>query len=375
MKYRFIDSIRGIAILMVILVHTSQSLVLPDGWVFYMSQYGQMGVQLFFVASAYTLCLSFDSRKEEPYRIRKFYIRRFFRIAPIYYIGIVGYFGYRILLEFIKSGHVIIPEQYTFFTVMANFLFLHGVYPPAVSVVPGGWSIGTEMLFYLIFPFIITPLLNLMKTKALAIFIPFLVAISSVVTIVCIDFQPNDVDFIYFSLLNQSSVFVVGISLYSIHRFHPDLISKVSILNIVILATSLTATSIYIGFITPIANSFTMIPFISALSFVFIIEIFKRVNILNFSLLQKIGQYSYSMYIIHFVFALQVSGMLNKHILVNTFGDYIALIISYAITVSATYFLAKISTKHIESYFVNKGKNVINKISSGSTQKAINTVD
>lgn len=102
MKLSYLNSTRGIAILMVILVHVS---TLYNGQVvgsflkifFY---YGQMGVQLFFVASAYTLCLSFDNRKVEKNNLINFYIRRYFRIFPIYYLGIVIYF---ILNFYIKN--------------------------------------------------------------------------------------------------------------------------------------------------------------------------------------------------------------------------------------------------------------------------------
>jgi peptidoglycan/LPS O-acetylase OafA/YrhL len=59
MKYPHIDSARGIAILMVILIHTAQSVhqaVLDFKFIPHIiHEYGQMGVQLFFVVSAFTL--------------------------------------------------------------------------------------------------------------------------------------------------------------------------------------------------------------------------------------------------------------------------------------------------------------------------------
>lgn len=107
MKYRYIDNARGLAILMVILVHTSQSVQLEWGIISILSGYGQMGVQLFFVASALTLCLSFHQRKDEPNPILAFYIRRLFRIAPMYYLGLFGYLAFRTLTEYFSIGGVI----------------------------------------------------------------------------------------------------------------------------------------------------------------------------------------------------------------------------------------------------------------------------
>ena len=99
MKLKFIDSIRGVAILMVILVHTAQRISGLGVLASTITMYGQMGVQLFFIASAYTLCLSSQRRANETLPYIKFGIRRFFRIAPAYYSGILTYFVISVLLS------------------------------------------------------------------------------------------------------------------------------------------------------------------------------------------------------------------------------------------------------------------------------------
>ena len=89
-KLQYIDILRGIAILGVIAVHSGQQIENLFPIVRSISNYGQLGVQLFFVASALTLCLSMSERNEKsPFN---FYVRRFFRIAPIYYLAIIFYF-------------------------------------------------------------------------------------------------------------------------------------------------------------------------------------------------------------------------------------------------------------------------------------------
>lgn len=85
----YIDSMRGIAILMVLAVHSTSffdifnivNLPLHLENILYSGKYG---VSLFFIISAYTLYRSIDIRKENG--LKKYYIRRFFRIAPLYYI-------------------------------------------------------------------------------------------------------------------------------------------------------------------------------------------------------------------------------------------------------------------------------------------------
>ena len=153
MKLKFIDTTRGIAILMVILVHTSQQINDIDLISSIVAGYGQMGVQLFFIVSAYTLCLSSYRRDKESLPLIKFGIRRYFRIAPAYYLALLIYLLISIIISKFHEGEFNLPDKYTFENVLTNIFFLHGFYPPANNnIVPGGWSIGTEMAFYALFP-------------------------------------------------------------------------------------------------------------------------------------------------------------------------------------------------------------------------------
>jgi peptidoglycan/LPS O-acetylase OafA/YrhL len=88
-KLEYIDVLRAVAILMVIFVHNSQTVNGLSTEVKSISEYGQIGVQLFFVASAYTLCFSQTKRRQDKFPLRSFFLRRFFRIAPLYYFAII----------------------------------------------------------------------------------------------------------------------------------------------------------------------------------------------------------------------------------------------------------------------------------------------
>lgn len=105
-------------------------------------------MQLFFVASGFTLAMMWESRKDGAV---PFYIRRFFRIAPAFWVAIVAYlaidgFGPRYWA----------PDGIGWPHVLATATFLFGLWPSTInSVVPGGWSIANEMLFYAMFPVVI----------------------------------------------------------------------------------------------------------------------------------------------------------------------------------------------------------------------------
>jgi len=91
-KYDFIDALRGWAIVGVVMVHASP-LTKPSSplWAA-VAVHGRRGVWLFFVASALTLFLSLQNRaKQEGRPIRNYFIRRFSRIALLFYLAIVFY--------------------------------------------------------------------------------------------------------------------------------------------------------------------------------------------------------------------------------------------------------------------------------------------
>ena len=143
--YAYIDALRGYAILLVIATHTSQMAPEWQGIGRKLVDQGARGVQLFFLVSALTLMISWYSRGEGALF---FYIRRFFRIAPMFWLGIIVYTS---LDGF--SPRYWAPNGIDVGAVIATAFFVHGWYPPYFnSVVPGGWSIAVEMSFYLVFP-------------------------------------------------------------------------------------------------------------------------------------------------------------------------------------------------------------------------------
>lgn len=149
-RVAWIDTIRGVAILLVISVHVSQSVGDMSHPLLRVASLGQLGVQLFFTASAYTLCASAARGLSNRIQIRDFYIRRFFRVAPIYYFGVCLYFFIYYLLSVsgLDAGKF---EAFDLKNISINFMLIHGLVPSAMnSIVPGGWSIGAEVLFYVV---------------------------------------------------------------------------------------------------------------------------------------------------------------------------------------------------------------------------------
>lgn len=150
-RLRELDFLRGLAILGVIMVHVgikfSSGSAVFDSW----AAFGRFGVQLFYFVSSLTMCLMWEARRQEIGRVQRFYVRRFFRIAPLFWLAIPFY-----LLVYGVGERYWAPEGIGMRQVILTALFLHGFWPDTInSVVPGGWSIAVEMTFYLLFPFLV----------------------------------------------------------------------------------------------------------------------------------------------------------------------------------------------------------------------------
>jgi len=88
--FAYIDAVRGLAFLAVLSNHVAKVDGRFPGWWIWNS--GYYGVQFFFLASAITLCHSMESRKTKDKKpVISFYIRRLFRIGPMYWLAIILY--------------------------------------------------------------------------------------------------------------------------------------------------------------------------------------------------------------------------------------------------------------------------------------------
>lgn len=208
-----IDALRGYAILIVIAVHTLGHV--PDlAWpVKRVLTMGFYGVQLFFLASAVTLMMSWH-RSADPFGARslKFLMRRFFRIAPLYWMAVVFYwFAYEIR-----------AEDFSLQLLFATLFFYNAWSPyltptvPGWTPVPGGWSIGVEFCFYLTFPLIATLVTSLRRALGF-------VALALGVMLAASHFgqglypeigMEERANFLYFWPPNQLVVFALGFLLY-----------------------------------------------------------------------------------------------------------------------------------------------------------------
>jgi len=142
-KEAYIDAVRGWAILLVIISHVGGMFPEMPYPAKKLTNFGWHGVQMFFLASAVTLLMSWNRQSRRGLgAVRSFFVRRFLRIAPMYYMGALIYY-------------VAEPpaSDFDIAQMLRSFSFVNAWHPdwiPTTSgwmVVPGGWSIGGRIHF------------------------------------------------------------------------------------------------------------------------------------------------------------------------------------------------------------------------------------
>ena len=150
-----LDGLRGIAVLMVMAFHFIQGNPLSGNQILYWltkaSAFGQTGVDLFFVLSGFLITRILLTAKEDKHYFKNFYIRRFLRILPLYYLFLVITY---ILLPFLKlSTWVPFQQQFWFWLHIQN---IPATFPSLENHGPSHfWSLAVEEHFYLIWPFLV----------------------------------------------------------------------------------------------------------------------------------------------------------------------------------------------------------------------------
>jgi peptidoglycan/LPS O-acetylase OafA/YrhL len=159
-----LDGIRGTAISLVVIWHF---IVVPitqephEGAIArFIAHAGLLtwsGVDLFFVLSGFLIGGILIDAKESSNYFRTFYVRRVFRILPIYMVVVIAY----LLLWNVATGHRPLLQEslgrpmpwYVYLTFTQNFWLAHNVWDCVYLTV--SWSLAVEEQFYLLLPSII----------------------------------------------------------------------------------------------------------------------------------------------------------------------------------------------------------------------------
>lgn len=360
-RLEYIDALRGWAILAVILVHVWIWTGAESDLLNRLSARGAYGVQLFYLISAFTLLLSFNyHRQQESSSWRDYLIRRFFRVAPLFYVAICLYGP---MWQFVPRYWM--PDGINSWHLMASVTFLHGWHPLWVnSIVPGGWSMAVEMTFYCLFPFLcicITTLKRAFVFVLVSLFLGMIIsdwAYQHYLPLVPERFAYIIKNFAYIYMPSaQLCVFALGFVLYfSINNKRLGQLIDTAGRYMVIAGGVLILILVYWK------PAFLPEFFIFACVFMLLVIGFSATEnrFLVNSMINRIGRMSYSLYLVHFGVIFLLKSFLSDLLIVE--NKNLSLVIAFVLVTAASLLLSMLSYQLIEKPGMALGKRLIRNI-------------
>ena len=139
-----LDWLRGLMAIAIMLYHLTYWIIFPIDASNPLGRLGIYGVSIFFVLSGLSMSIVYNTYFKTVRTFFVFFARRLFRIWPLFWV--VSFLA--ILPQIIKTG----VFSWKFFIINSTTLF--GFIDPTAYIPTGAWSIGNEMVYYVLTPFI-----------------------------------------------------------------------------------------------------------------------------------------------------------------------------------------------------------------------------
>ncbi|MFK3839486.1 acyltransferase family protein [Serratia sp. NPDC087055] len=363
-----LEGLRGLASLWVVLGH----ICVLTSFHFPILSDPAIGVDLFILLSGYLMAKNYVERKEkEPWTssatFKKFWLRRFFRIAPLYYVLLIlaivfgSYFGEaRDVIGHFYSETQTNSSRYSdssFLNVFTHVTFIFGFLPSySFNTVLPDWSIGLEMQFYFLFPFIMLAVMKLGFVRACFAVI-VLCALAKYLT-------PN-----YFAAFPMPSMILIKLHLFIAGMFIAEAIRRMSMWYVFFaVIAALASIGIYMQNDVRASHILAQVGMILMMATI----LWPRKagsnteNTLRFprwlltnKLSVYMGDVSYSVYLLHLLIVIPVVAFLLSNTNFAEFSAVTRFIFASAIILPITYGIATLLYKYIEKPGIKLGKNVI----------------
>ena len=343
-KIMFLESIRGISALVVLLFHlkeTSNSLIIQN----FIVLNGEIFVDFFFVISGFVITYSYSSRIYTFMDLLKFKYKRILRLYPLHVLTLLIFVMVEIAKYFLSTEFSIFSNTEPF-TINNTRSFIHNLFLthaflPLNSFNIPSWSISVEFYAYLLFSLIVL----LIKNEKICFLIFMTISFFSFLYIIngggSLRSMENEDGFIRccFSFFLGATIF----SLKDFIKIKPKLTNFLILSFLILLIITFFLNNNFLSILL-----FSVIILISVNE-----ENHHLIKILSFKPLLYLGSISYGIYMFHF-FVIWAERQISEFIL-KTNPDGVIIIVS---TIFFTVLLAHISKNYFEYKFINFGKKI-----------------
>lgn len=139
-----LDWLRGLLAVSIMFYHLTLWFSPPVDSSTLIGRLGIYGVSMFFVLSGLSMAMVYSNYIKSVKTAQRFFIRRIFRIWPLLWIATI----LTVLPGVFQTG--IFPWK----GILVNLTTLFGFIQPTAYIAVGAWSIGNEMVYYLLTPLI-----------------------------------------------------------------------------------------------------------------------------------------------------------------------------------------------------------------------------
>lgn len=319
-----VQVLRGIAATLVVWIHT-QEVISLDFIPPRIREVGFGGVDLFFVISGFIMVHATSNRGVTP---QSFLLKRFLRVAPLYYVMTLFVALLCIFLPALFKNTVIDLDS-----LVKTFLFIpfEKVHNRIYPIYALGWTLNYEMFFYCLF----TLAMFLDTRKRVIALVSVLLALGCAGLFVTAISDYGLFAYAYTRpvILDFALGMIIAMCLLLPENISPSLLPVFYVtlaIGCVALPLSAYVVGVSTSTITPTTDTLLRFGVPSAFIVASFVGLDRLGHTIHSDLMRKIGDSSYSIYLVHYIVVAALS-----HLFVRIMGDATVLHIAAALVIMA----------------------------------------